>query len=89
MNCLECLCRVCTKAGCPRGAYHCLPCHSGTVLDCDFFIHKKVSKIYRLKVGECPAYVWDRGSLRASLEYEQLRHRQRVKAIIQLYKNRK
>lgn len=26
-----------------------MPCYHGTVLDCPFFMHKKVTKIYRIK----------------------------------------
>ena len=26
-----------------------MPCHHGTVLDCDFFIHRKMTKVYRIK----------------------------------------
>ncbi len=48
-KCAYCLCRVCSKVRCPRGKYHCLPCYHGTVLDCPFFIHKKMTRIYRIK----------------------------------------
>lgn len=34
---------------CPRGRYHCLPCYHGTVLDCPFFDHKKVTRYYHIK----------------------------------------
>ncbi len=48
-KCAYCLCRVCSKVRCPRGKYHCLPCYHGTVLDCPFFIHKKMTRVYRIK----------------------------------------
>lgn len=48
-TCYYCLCRVCNKIQCPRGRYHCSPCYHGQILDCDFFLHKKVSKVYRIK----------------------------------------
>jgi hypothetical protein len=48
-NCAYCLCRVCSKVRCPRGKYHCLPCYHGTVLDCPFFVHKKMTRVYRIK----------------------------------------
>lgn len=48
-KCAYCLCRVCSKVRCPRGRYHCLPCYHGTVLDCPFFIHKKMTRVYRIK----------------------------------------
>ena len=48
-TCYYCLCRVCNRIQCPRGRYHCLPCYHGQILDCDFFMHKKVSKVYRIK----------------------------------------
>lgn len=48
-RCAYCLCRVCNKIQCPRGKYHCIPCYHGTILDCTFFLHKKVSKIYHIK----------------------------------------
>ena len=48
-KCAYCLCRACSKVRCPRGKYHCLPCYHGTVLDCPFFIHKKMTRIYRIK----------------------------------------
>lgn len=48
-RCAYCLCRVCNPIRCPRGRYHCLPCYHGTVLDCPFFIHKRVTKVFRIK----------------------------------------
>lgn len=47
-RCTYCLCRVCNKVQCPRGRYHCLPCYHGTILQCDFFMHKQVTKVYRI-----------------------------------------
>ena len=48
-RCVYCLCRVCNPIRCPRGRYHCLPCYHGTVLDCPFFIHKQMTKVFRIK----------------------------------------
>lgn len=48
-SCTYCLCARCTKRRCPRGRYHCLPCYHGTVLDCPFFDHKKVTRYYHIK----------------------------------------
>ena len=48
-RCSYCLCRVCNPIRCPRGRYHCLPCHHGIVLDCPFFIHKRMTKVFRIK----------------------------------------
>ena len=48
-RCTYCLCRVCNRIQCPRGRYHCLPCYHGTILQCDFFMHKQVTKVYRIK----------------------------------------
>ncbi len=48
-RCAYCLCRVCNPVRCPRGRYHCLPCYHGAVLDCPFFIHRKMTKVYRIK----------------------------------------
>ena len=49
MRCSYCLCRVCNKVRCPRGKYHCIPCYHGTILECDFFMHRQVTKVYRIK----------------------------------------
>ena len=48
-RCAYCLCRVCNPIRCPRGRYHCMPCVHGTVLDCPFFIHKQMTKVFRIK----------------------------------------
>lgn len=48
-RCHYCLCKVCNKTRCPRGKYHCMPCYHGTVLECPFFLHKKVAKVYRIR----------------------------------------
>lgn len=48
-DCTYCLCQRCNKVRCPRGRFHCMPCYHGTVLDCPFFIHKKSSRVYRIK----------------------------------------
>lgn len=47
-QCSYCLCKVCNKVRCPRGRYHCMPCYHGTILECDFFMHKRVTKTYRI-----------------------------------------
>lgn len=89
MSCLSCLCHVCNKVQCPKGKYHCLPCRSGVVLDCDFFNHRNVSKIYHIKPQVSDAHlILDKGSLRSSLEWEQMRHRQAVRDIVSYYKNK-
>lgn len=48
-RCAYCLCRVCNPIRCPRGRHHCLPCYHGTVLDCPFFIHKQMTRVFRIK----------------------------------------
>lgn len=48
-DCSYCLCQRCNKIRCPRGKFHCLPCYHGTVLDCPFFLHKQVTRVYRIK----------------------------------------
>ena len=48
-DCTYCLCQRCNKVRCPRGRYHCMPCYHGTVLDCPFFLHKKSTRVYRIK----------------------------------------
>lgn len=48
-DCSYCLCQRCNKVRCPRGRYHCMPCYHGTVLDCPFFLHKKMTRVYRIK----------------------------------------
>lgn len=48
-QCNYCLCKVCNKRRCPRGKYHCMPCYHGTILECKFFLHKKVNRVYRIK----------------------------------------
>lgn len=87
--CNNCLCHVCYKINCPRGTYHCLPCHNGPVLECDYFIHKKVSQIYKVKSENGENLILDRGTLAQSLAYESARHKRNVKAILEFYKNRK
>lgn len=47
-QCNYCLCKVCNKIRCPRGKYHCLPCYHGTILECRFFQHKKVTRVYHI-----------------------------------------
>lgn len=89
-QCNYCLCRVCNKIRCPRGKFHCMPCYHGCVLECDFFLNKRVSKIYKIKrdQGEGDAYVLDKGTLKASLEAENQRHRRALQNIVKLYKSR-
>ena len=48
-SCTYCLCRICNPVRCPRGRYHCMPCYHGTVLECPFFLHKQVTRVYRIK----------------------------------------
>lgn len=48
-TCYYCLCRVCTKIQCPRGRYHCLPCYHGQIIECDFFTHKQITKVFHIK----------------------------------------
>ena len=48
-DCSYCLCQRCNKVRCPRGRFHCMPCYHGTVLDCPFFVHKKMTRVYRIK----------------------------------------
>lgn len=47
-RCTYCLCRVCNPVRCPRGRYHCIPCYHGTILDCQFFVHKQMTKVFRI-----------------------------------------
>lgn len=67
-KCAYCLCRVCSKVRCPRGKYHCLPCYHGTVLDCPFFVHKKMTRVYRIKKRSPAVTVDDLRKLRETID---------------------
>lgn len=66
-----------------------MPCYHGVILDCDFFVHKRLTKIYRInrKSGEADL-VLDKGSLKSSIEAENQRHRKALHDIVKLYKSR-
>lgn len=67
-KCTYCLCRVCNKVRCPRGKYHCMPCYHGQILDCDFFMHKKVTRIYRVKNLSPSLHVSQLRQLRSTID---------------------
>lgn len=66
--CTYCLCCRCNKVRCPRGRYHCLPCYHGTVLDCPFFLHKKMTRVYRITKRSPAVSVDDLRKLKETIE---------------------
>lgn len=67
-DCIYCLCRRCNPVRCPRGRYHCLPCYHGTVLDCPFFVHKQMTRVYRIKKRSPAVTVDDLRKLRDTID---------------------
>lgn len=67
-DCSYCLCQRCNKIRCPRGKFHCLPCYHGTVLDCPFFLHKQVTRVYRIKKRSPAVSVDDLKKLKETID---------------------
>lgn len=64
LTCAYCLCRVCNRIQCPRGRYHCMPCYHGQVLECDFFMNKQSTIVFRVKRRSPLVHVQDLEKLR-------------------------
>ena len=86
MRCRDCLCHYCTKILCPRDREYCFPCYNiGFTLECPYFQHRVIQRVYHFKKGGESRAVVFTGSLRSQIEAENSRHRRALKEILRRY----